>query len=340
MMKSIARIIALWVMIQVSPVSFAEELNTAIEKIANSLGEQMMKQSTKKLAVGNFTDLSGQKSIFGDLISEELVTALSLYEQGKFDVVERRELDPILREQAKYTQPVFDKNTVVKLQKLLGIDVLILGTIAEFGEQVRINARAINVGTGKVFAATKVFIDRNKNMDNLMQQSSNTNSNTGVDAEQGESQKSSNSYFKNKLLHVISTGVVKHDDKKGVRITTKFHNITNEPLYISLPNKGQGSNGYAPHVAFASTELGDLFYLQISGLRPSPADFRWEVYGGKETCTVITPNSFINVVWDLRLQNTYTPIKGSDLTISSDFYNCKDDKPQQFTVQLSGIKLN
>ena len=331
MMKCIAKIIVLWVMIFFSPVLFAAELNPSIQKIAKELSAQMKTRQAKKLAVANFSDLNGYQSILGDFIAEELVTAL--YKEGEFDIVERRELSRILSEQAKYTSNVFDKKTVAQLQKLLGIDVLVIGTIADLGQQIKVNSRAINVETGKVFAAASASIDRDQTINNLMQQSSNANSGTGVGAKQGSLQQPSNVYFKNKILHVTPTGVVKLDDKidnkKGFRITTQFRNLTNEPLSIA-------SSISDPSPAFASTELGDLFKLEIAGTNK----YFWS--GGSiqhRGCTVIEPNSFINVIWDVSTDSP-TSIKGSNLTIRSNFITCTGSNSVEFTVQLSDIKLN
>lgn len=329
MKKCIAKIIVLWVMIFLSPVLFAAELNPSIQKIAKELSAQMKARQAKKLAVVNFSDLNGYQSTLGDLIAEELVTAL--FQEGGFDVVERRELSRILGEQAKYTSNVFDKKTVAQLQKLLGIDVLVTGTIANLGtHQIRVNSRAISVETGKVLAAAAASIDRDQNIDNLMQQSSNSNSGTLMGAKQGSLQQPSNAYFKNKILHVIPTGVVKLDDKKGFRITTQFRNLTNEPL--SIANHATDDNYPS---AFASTELGDLFRLKISGTD-------WYYRNGsnihyQSRCTVIEPNSFINVIWGIYTDSPNS-IKGSNLTIRSNFANCSDSV--EFTVQLSDIKLN
>lgn len=331
MMKCIAKIIVLWVMIFLSPVLFAAELNSSIQKIAKELSVQMKTRQAKKLAVANFSDLNGYQSILGDFIAEELVTAL--YKEGEFDIVERRELSRILSEQAKYTSNIFDKKTVAQLQKLLGIDVLVIGTIADLGQQIKLNSRAINVETGKVFAAASASIDRDQTINNLMQQSSNSNSGTGVGAKQGSLQQPSNVYFKNKILYVIPTGVVKLDDKKGFRITTQFRNLTNEPLSIaSYYNDARSSP------AFASTELGDFFNLRITGTNYYQSfdtnDVRYQA-----PCTVIEPNSFINVIWDVYTDSP-TSIKGSNLTVRSNFINCTGPNSVEFAVQLSDIKLN
>ncbi len=57
----------------------------------------------------------------------------TLVKSGRFDVVERMQLDKILQEQKLGTNGVLDPSTAPKLGKVLGVDYLLGGKITEFG---------------------------------------------------------------------------------------------------------------------------------------------------------------------------------------------------------------
>lgn len=76
----------------------------------------------KRVAVLPF---SGPK---GDLAADVLTQ--SLLEHGA-DVIERQRLDAVMREQSLSTSGSFDPATAKQLGKLLGVDALFVGTVAE-----------------------------------------------------------------------------------------------------------------------------------------------------------------------------------------------------------------
>lgn len=315
--------------------TLAGNLESSILDIGKKIGTQIKERQAKKLAVFSLSDLNGYQSALGDFIAEELITAL--YSEGNFDVVERRELDRILSEHERYAKGIFDKETVAELQKLLGIDVLITGTITDLGERVKVNSRAISVETGKVFAAASVSIDRDSVVERLMLQRS-SNSLVGASIEQGVIHQPSNVYFKNNFLHILPSGVVIGDDRRSVRITTQFRNLTNDPLYLCHSARTNRRNSSDTHV---STELGDSFRLRLSGIAQNQRNCGRD----KNYYTVIEPNSYINVVWDAQLDTQFTgnmseSIKGTNLTIRSEFSALTQAGIREFSVQLAGIKLH
>lgn len=92
--------------------------------------------ATPKVAFNPRADFSGIKRVAvlsfngpkGDLAAD-LMTQ-SLLERGA-DVVERQHLDSVLREQSLSTSGSFDPATAKQLGKLLGVDALFVGTVAE-----------------------------------------------------------------------------------------------------------------------------------------------------------------------------------------------------------------
>jgi curli biogenesis system outer membrane secretion channel CsgG len=117
-------------------------------------------QSKPRVAVMNFdyaTVRSGSAAIFGtDLdigkgISDLLVG--KLVKDGVFSVIERKALDAVMTEQNLSNSDRFDSNSAAKVGRLLGVDVIIIGSITQFGR----DDNTTNLGGGVVGGITGRF---------------------------------------------------------------------------------------------------------------------------------------------------------------------------------------
>jgi len=141
-----------------------------------SFGYQLMAQDLtglkKRIAVINFEDKAGYGHNVGRGVSDMLVT--SLVESKKFIVIEREELDEILKEQGLGQSGLVTPQSAAKVGQLLGIQRIITGSITEFGSKqnkvgggiggfnlgvstttarVAVDMRIINVNTGEITMA-------------------------------------------------------------------------------------------------------------------------------------------------------------------------------------------
>lgn len=71
-------------------------------------------------------------------------------------LVEREKLEEILKEQNLQNTKQFDQSTVVQIGKLLGAEIIMTGAFFEMFGQLRIDARMIDVETGRVLKAEGV----------------------------------------------------------------------------------------------------------------------------------------------------------------------------------------
>jgi curli biogenesis system outer membrane secretion channel CsgG len=94
----------------------------------------------KRVAVMNFeygTVLTSVQQIFGSNqdvgkgISDLLV--MKLVTDGKYSVIERAALDKVLGEQNFSNSNRADSSTAAKIGKVLGVDMIIIGSITQFG---------------------------------------------------------------------------------------------------------------------------------------------------------------------------------------------------------------
>lgn len=110
------------------------------------------------VAVMPFRDLSAGPSASARYIGEairETVTA-DLKQLGALRVVERGSLDKVLAEQNLQQQQEIDVATGVKLGKVLGASLLVIGAFQRVPPQLRLTARFVRVETSEVIGSAKV----------------------------------------------------------------------------------------------------------------------------------------------------------------------------------------
>ena len=90
----------------------------------------------------------------GEIVAEWLIT--SLVRTGRFDVVERAQLQKILKEQQLGMTGMISQETAARVGELLGVKVIITGSVIQIGNTVEVNARLINVEDGSILKAEKI----------------------------------------------------------------------------------------------------------------------------------------------------------------------------------------
>ncbi len=90
----------------------------------------------------------------GAMVAEWFITAL--VKEGRFDVVERGMLNKILEEQKLAMTGMVDPSTATELGRLLGVKVIISGSVIRLEEIIEINARIIDVESASIITAENV----------------------------------------------------------------------------------------------------------------------------------------------------------------------------------------
>lgn len=90
----------------------------------------------------------------GSIVAEWFITAL--VKEGRFDVVERALLNKILQEQKLGMSGVVDESSATKIGKLLGVGVIISGSVLKLENILEVNARIIDVESASIIAAENV----------------------------------------------------------------------------------------------------------------------------------------------------------------------------------------
>jgi TolB-like protein len=110
---------------------------------------------TQTVAVLPFRDLSAGTRFVGEAIRETVTSDLK--QLGSLRVIERGNLDKVLAEQGlQATQQDMDTSTVVKLGKVLGASLILIGAYQKLPPQVRLTARFVKVETSEIIGTAKI----------------------------------------------------------------------------------------------------------------------------------------------------------------------------------------
>lgn len=135
-----------------APGAFAYEQE--VKRQAAELAAGLQQAGRHRVAVVDFVDLEGNANQLGRFLAEELSVALSNAPEA-LEVVDRGHLAAILREKKLSADGLVDRNTTRQLGQVLGVDVLIIGSLTAFGESVRVTTKAIDANTAKLVAASR-----------------------------------------------------------------------------------------------------------------------------------------------------------------------------------------
>ena len=160
--------------IPVQPIASTTGANENVVKqqndLVNKLNEATPNPEAKRIAVIYFdngsdnTELSRLRKGLADMLISDLAKIKML------NVVERARLEEILKEQKLNNSKEFDASTASKVGKLLGVQYILTGSFFDLMGSLRIDARIIDVETGKIIksegvdGATASFFDLEKKL--------------------------------------------------------------------------------------------------------------------------------------------------------------------------------
>lgn len=144
-------------LISIGSLSYAgsSTISNKLLRLVNNLTAQYSDRSSlsAKPALAVFplncsADLTKRRIGFGvsELLTHQFVSV------SQFIVVERTELAKISNEQKLQHTGTIDSDTAVKVGKLTGANLILLGSVEKYGRNYQVNVRLINVETGEIEA--------------------------------------------------------------------------------------------------------------------------------------------------------------------------------------------
>jgi len=110
------------------------------------------RKQLKRLVIAPFS-LNQNTTEFSKTVQEKLITTLV---QKGIQVVERSQLEQVLKEQKLSYSGLFNLNSAKQVGQLLGAEGIILGTFSDQGNTISINARIVDLGSANTIAAADV----------------------------------------------------------------------------------------------------------------------------------------------------------------------------------------
>lgn len=147
----------------------ASGLEAGMENMASQIVANSKAKNKRTIGISAFPHINGDYSELSNYIADELVTQLFMIPDADLEIVERTQLNKIFKELNLSTTGTVDAASIQQLGRLHGVDALVIGSIADIGEQIKISARLVDTETGRVFSAAGTTIPETGNVKELMQ---------------------------------------------------------------------------------------------------------------------------------------------------------------------------
>ena len=148
----------------------AQDLRAGIEDLAKQIAGSVPQGQTRTLAVADFSGLDGTTSDLGRYVASRLTTRLALPKNVR--VIERQRLGQVLHELKLSMSDLVDPAKTQRLGQMLGVQLLVVGSISDLGSKVDIDARVIDINTAQVLFGSTATISKDSTVQNLMSKTS------------------------------------------------------------------------------------------------------------------------------------------------------------------------
>ncbi|MDA8747347.1 CsgG/HfaB family protein [Litoreibacter sp.] len=133
----------------------AESIDSSLDEMAAQIVQRTASDGGSNVGISTFTHSDGTCSQLSNYISEFIVDSLFNAGSGQIDIIERSQLSAIFREMELVYDATIAPDTARKLGEIAGVDALVTGSLIEFGEVVKVQARLISTKDGKLFATAR-----------------------------------------------------------------------------------------------------------------------------------------------------------------------------------------
>ncbi len=217
----------------IKPVQYQPTLEDQLDELTAQIILSLSQEKKSKIAIIEFPDLQGNITQFGRFLAEELITRL--YLTGKFEVIERQLLNQVMQEHRLMLEGIIDENSAKELGRILGVDAICSGSVADLVSSVKVNARMISAETGKIFSVASVEILKNEVIRKMLNESSTTEVSTGsakieADNDTGSSFAVLSEYKSNDVLFQLNNCRI--EDRKVICDLTVFNQSENDKNLI------------------------------------------------------------------------------------------------------------
>jgi TolB-like protein len=122
-------------------------------------GNTKIKKREQKIKIGiiEFQSLNeeAKQDTLGKVFSEVLTT--SFVNSEAFKIIEREHIEKVVKELQLTQSGIIDPSSAKQIGKMVGADAILTGSVIKFGNDVRVDARIIEVESGIILTAEKAM---------------------------------------------------------------------------------------------------------------------------------------------------------------------------------------
>ena len=127
------------------------------------LADDLLKNTAKDKKISMaFVALTSdaQNKLVENYVTDALTQAV--FEGGNVRIIERANLEKILKEQKFQSSGLVDDNSAKAIGKIAGVDYVCYGDMKDIGEEITVNARIVDVESGEVLAISRTTVEKDK----------------------------------------------------------------------------------------------------------------------------------------------------------------------------------
>jgi len=221
----------------------ASNLEAGVAEVGKSIAQSMQKEGKKKIAVIEFSDLNDNVNDLGRFLAEELINELLKNKEDKgYEIVERRQLNKVLKQLKLSSSGLLDPKSMKEVGKVLNVDAIVTGSLTDLGNDIKVNARIISVESAKIISSASTKIPKVGSVAKLMGEnsvkvtSSNSSSSTTTAQPSKKSTKGKH-IFEDKDIQIEFKQLEGAKNRGWSDITAVYFNKTKKPLEIQFDKK-------------------------------------------------------------------------------------------------------
>lgn len=186
-----------------------------LSPLANKLVQEKTGQNKPSFAFMALTT-DYKNTLVDNYVTDALTEAM--FNTGKVKIIERANLESILKEQKFQSSGLVNEETVKSIGMIAGVDFVCYGTLKDLGDTLTVNARVVDVETGELCAISRATVTKDDYLKNQVKgavetqkaiTTTTTNSTTAMKIVGGAEEKKVISKLQN------AWQVTKYDDEFG-----------------------------------------------------------------------------------------------------------------------------
>ena len=290
----------------------SSDLRAGMHDIILQIIGSMDMQNKEKLAVMDFKDKDQSPSKIGSYFSAAIID--KLLKVNKFQVIRKNRLDSALNRIGLSERDVLDSDTIIEMERILGIDSLLVGNIIELDNTLEIDARLISTKTTKEFDTVTTEVAKDEEIIKLMGQTENSGVGTQANRHHTFSKRVLRSSPSNDWNAVdIKEMVIENDffehehnpegrleNKFEVKIINKVRVIVDKATGLMWYQGGSDSLDYP----------GALAYISKLNQTQSAGFSNWRLPTTEEAASLLSPDKvdrlYINPIFNKKQNRIWT----------------------------------